>query len=171
MALVGVSWDIIVTLADRGGQTTTLTFVTDFDPALTDITTIETFQNQLLIDLQAVTQLQIKTYGLMRRGLNDALVLPVSEGAQKENNAHITMPVNGIPNKSATFDIPGPETGVFKGTSGKASDEVDFTNPALLALLANYKTTGHLTISDGERVTSDVASYAGVRSHKHNRRG
>lgn len=172
MALVKQGYFLDVQLIDKGGNTTTRRFQYAIDDNANDITALVTAQNDLLVALQNVTQCVVKQYSLIRFSINDGLVLPTGDGAEVEKHALITAPIHGIPNKSATIDIPAPENALFVGTSGPSWNVVDTTNAFLLAYLDLF-TSGEGTqafyVSDGELI--DQVNLRGKRTSSHSLKG
>lgn len=172
MALVSQGWRLTVSLVDRGGNTTTRSYDFIATDTAGDISALTSQITAFLPDLAAVTLLKVKGYTLAKVFVEDALTLPTDAGAEVEAHALITAPIDGIPNKSATVDIPGPVPGIFEGTSGPPYNIVDMGDVDLINYLGNFEvsgTGGLFYISDGENLTQVNAR--GRRTHSHSLRG
>lgn len=167
MALVAQTIRLVVNLADNGGkpfgQKT-------YDLVVTDMALAPAVVTSILGKLDAVTDAVIAGYTLGTVYVENALTLPAS-GVQNENQAIITSPVVGAPNKSATITIPAANIGVFTNTSGKGANIVDMADVALQAYLGIFDPTGgnEATISDGEQIVA--LSGGGKRRHVKNNSG
>lgn len=170
MALVKQGWYLEVQLIDKGGNTTTRRYQLAIDDVADDISGLVTAQNAMLVALQGATQCVIKQYSLNRFSINDALTLPTGDGAEVEKHALITAPIHGVPNKSATIDIPAPENAMFIGTSGPGWNVVDPTSALLLAYLDQFTDpSGSFYLSDGEQI--DQVNLRGRRTSSHSLKG
>lgn len=167
MALVSAGFRLTVELADNGGKP----FGTRmYDLVQTDPTLVGAVATSILGKLAAVTDSEIAGYTLGERFVEDALTLPAA-GVQNENQAIITMPIVGRPNKSGTVTIPAANIGVFTNTSGKGANIVDMSDVALRAYIGIFDPTvgDEAYISDGEQVVS--LSGGGKRRHVKNNNG
>lgn len=170
MALVKQGWFLDVQLIDKGGNTTTRRYQFRIDDVADDISGLVTAQNTMLVALQGASQLVVKQYSLNRFSINDALVLPSGDGAEAEKHALITAPIHGLPNKSATIDIPAPENAMFIDTSGPGWNIIDPTNALLVAYLDQFTNpTGNFYLSDGEQI--DQVNVRGRRTSSHSLKG
>jgi hypothetical protein len=167
MALISVGWRLTVEVADNGGKPYGSRV---YDLVDTDPTTVAAVATSIMGKLNAVTDSNIAGYTLGERFVEDALTLPAS-GVQNENQAIITCPVVGRPDKSATVTIPAANIGVFTNTSGKGANIVDMSDAALLAYLGIFDPTAgnEAYISDGEQLVA--AAGAGKRRHTKNNNG
>jgi len=167
MALVFQKFKLTVNLADNGGSPYGSK---EFDLVDIDPTTVAAVATSVITKLLAVTDSEVASYQISQVFINDALTLPAS-GVQNENQAIITCPVVGIPNKSATVTIPAANIGVFTNTSGKGANIVDMSDTALLAFLGIYDPTAgnEAYISDGEQIIA--AAGGGKRRHTKNNNG
>lgn len=153
-----------MTLVDNGGNETTKTFqlreATDFELAHSAMLSIVTA-------LTALTNAKVKTWGTTRVMAEEALVLPAS-GVQIEDQALLTVTIDGKPNKSATLTVPAPIPAVFVDTSGEGANVVNTAWATLNTYVNCFKSTGQAFISDGEDVG---ALFKGRRIHRKSRRG
>jgi len=124
-----------------------------------------------LADFAAVTDCVVSKYEVKCVFVETALTLPTADTA--ENNAHalITAPIDGVPNKSATIDIPGPKNAIFVNpNAGSGHDDVLITDTAVQNYLNNFQTTGgKFFVSDGETIIPTQAS--GRRTHSKSVKG
>lgn len=167
MALTSVGWRLNVELADNGGkpygQKT-------YDLVDTDPTTVAAVASSIMTKLGNVTDSHIAGYTLGERFVEDALTLPAA-GVQNENQAIVTCPIVGRPDKSATVTIPAAKITCFTNTSGKGANIVNMGNAALLAYLGIFDPTAgnEAYISDGEQLVA--AAGGGKRRHTKNNNG
>lgn len=170
MAFVLAWYESQFRLVDKGGNGTNRTYRQRQLDTAGDISDLITAQNTMLTALQAVTACVIQSVRLSRVTLNDAFVLPSSGDAEVESHALITAKITAHPNKSAVIDIPGPVAGIFQGTSGKAWNQVDMADTALVDFLNEFTgTTPDFLVSDGETITQQDA--AGKRTHSKSTKG
>jgi hypothetical protein len=167
MALVENGFELVVNLADNGGKpygTKTYDLVDD------DPTTVGAVATSIMGKLTAVTDSVIASYSINQKFINDALSLPAA-GVQNENQAIVTCPIVGQPNKSAAITIPAAKIGIFTNTSGKGANIVDMGDAALLSYLGIFDPTGgnEAYISDGEQIVA--AAGGGHRRHVKNSNG
>lgn len=168
MAFVSQGWKLVLTFADSGGNTTTREFkltatddAGDLAPVIADVQTIVnawTAATDAVLVSQQVTKITV----------NDDVTLPAA-GVQVENNAQISAKIEGIPNKSAVFEVPAPKIGMFQAPTGPASNIVQFANAPVPALVNIYKAGGQAYISDGESITDQ--GIKGKRVHHKSTRG
>jgi len=167
MALVGNGFELVVSLADNGGKPYALK---TYDLVDDDPTTVAAVATSIIGKLNAVTDSVVAAYSINQKFIEDALTLPAA-GVQNENQAIITAPVVGEPNKSATVTIPAATIGVFTNTSGKGANIVDMGEAVVLAYLGIFDPTGgnEAYISDGEQIVA--AAGGGKRRHVKNNNG
>jgi len=167
MALTSVGFRLIVDLADNGGKPFGQK---SYDLVDTDPTTVGAVATSILGKLNAVTDAVVAGYFLGERFVEGALTLPAA-GVQNENQAIITCPIVGHPNKSATVTIPAATIGIFTNTSGKGANIVDMSDTALGDYLGIFDPTAgnEATISDGEQIVALAGG--GKRRHVKNNNG
>jgi len=128
---------------DRGEEKATMTYelrAATEAAALTAITTIIT-------NLNAVSTLEVLGYNLLKRFINDAIIIP-SEG-QLQEKARVAFRIANSADYE-TFDIPAPKDTIFLGVNGANSEIVDVADAALVAYGDMFKAAGVAFISDGE---------------------
>lgn len=172
MALVKKKWQLVATLVDKGGKpATTRTWDYQGTDTAGDASALLADGALHLADLAAVTDCVVSKYEVKCVFVEDALTLPTADTA--ENNAHalITAPIAGIPNKSATIDIPGPKNAIFANpNAGAGHDDVLITNTDVQNYLNNFQATGgKFFVSDGETIIPTQAS--GRRTHSKSVKG
>lgn len=167
MSLDTVGFTLIVDLCDNGGKPFGQK---RYDLVDTDPATVAAVAASIMGKLNAVTDSNIASYFLGERFVETALTFPAA-GVQNENQAIITAPIVGKPNKSATVTIPAATIGCFTNTSGKGANIVNMANPQLAAYLGVFDPTvgNEAYISDGEQIVS--AQGGGKRRHVKNNNG
>lgn len=172
MALAKQKWQLVATIVDKGGKPVT-TRTWDFQGTDTagDASALLADAVLHLADFAAVTDCKISKYEVKVVFVENALTLPTADTA--ENNAHalITAPIDGVPNKSASIDIPGPKNSIFVNpNAGAGHDDVDITNTDVQNYLNNFQATGgKFYVSDGETIVPAQAS--GKRTHSRSKKG
>lgn len=172
MALTAQGWQLVVQLIDKGGNKTTRTFDYIDTDSSGDMSALASQAASHLADLAAVSYLVPVKYSINKVFVEDALTLPTDNGAEIEAHALITAPIDGVANKSATIDIPGPQASIFVDTSGAGFNVVDTANSDLLGYIRNFKNNGAgglFFISDGENILE--ANLKGKRTHSHSTKG
>lgn len=172
MALVKQKWQLVATIVDKGGKpVTTRTWDYQGTDTAGDASALLADAVLHLTDFAAVSDCKVSKYEVKVVFVEDALTLPTTDTA--ENNAHalITAPIAGIPNKSATIDIPGPKNAIFVNpNAGAGHDDVLITDTAVQNYLNNFQLTGgKFFVSDGETIVPTQAS--GKRSHSKSVKG
>ena len=167
MALTGVGYELICDFADNGGKPYSRR---TYPLVATDITLIPAIVTAMLVTINAATDAVIASYRLAQVFVEDALVLPAS-GVQNENQAIISAPIIGRPNKTGVVTIPAATIACFTNTSGKGANIVQ---PAA-GVAQNYARmfdSAHgdeSYVSDREFFDSD--QMAGKRRHTKNNNG
>lgn len=171
MALVKQTWSVEVTLIDKGGNETTRSYPLVATDDAGDVSALITIVTGTIIPaLLAVTLCVIKKWTLRLLYLETALSLPTDSGAEVEAHALITVPIFGLPNKSAVVDIPGPEVLVFLGTSGPNYNIVDTSADEVRAYKGLFSEAGNIAyISDGEQLAN--VDGKGRRTHSKSQLG
>jgi len=171
LALVKQSWTVEITLIDKGSNETTRTYPLVLTDTAGDVTAlIAQVTTEIIPALLAVTLLNIKKWTLRLLYLETALTLPTDSGAEVEAHALITVPIYGLPNKSAVVDIPGPEILCFVGMSGPNYNIVNTSANEVRAYKGLFTQVGNVAyISDGEQL--DNVDGKGRRTHSKSQRG
>ncbi len=164
MALAYAAGPTVVRLlyVDIHNRKSTKTYVVPtavWDPATDLWTAIETIRDNLVIEINKVTNALLLRAFIVVTEKEDTLLLPA--GDQHVNEiASIVTNLDGGEGKKFTFKIPAPVDGLFVGASGKNLDIVDTADVDLNLLLDLFQTTGGtFTVSDGEFL-ADVANPA-----------
>lgn len=174
MALVTKGTFLNVTLADAGGNKSTLQFGLDY----ADLAALSTGVTAgditgILADVNAVTDATVVGYTVGQAFAEDATFYGAA-GSEVENNALIVAKVDGsTPGKTVSLRVPAPAAGIFLGTTGDDQRTVDTADADILAYLANFASTGHITVSDGESIVDPTTSgsWKGKRIHRGSRNG
>lgn len=167
MAFISDGFELQVSICDNGGKP----FATRTYPLVdTDPTTVDAVATSIIGKLNAVTDGVIAAYRVTEIFVEDTLTFPAA-GVQNENQAIVTMPIDGNPRKSGTVTIPAASISNFTNTSGKGANVVNMANAALLAYLGIFDANvgNEAYISDGEQVISLQGS--GKRRHTKNNNG
>jgi len=168
MAIVSQGFELIVSFADNGGKPY---MQRTYALKETDPENIPTVVAAVIPEIQAVTDAVIAQYRVAEVFVENALTLPAIT-VQNENQAIITAPVTGAPNKSATITIPAAKASLFVGTSGKNANIVKPPDQAPLDAFINEFGSGgtdQFYVSDGETIV--VAQATGKRRHTKNPNG
>jgi len=171
MAIVTEGFEITVSVADNGGNVSTLTYVCD-PVTVVDFATAQTAEISIRGALAAVTDSVVVGSSIKEKRYNNAIVLPAT-GVQNENKASVTLQIEGQ-NKKANMKIPAPKATLFNGTSGEAADQIDVTDALLTTYFGNFLPAGYFTLSDGEKVSTDPNGngiIVGKRIHAKNNNG
>jgi hypothetical protein len=172
MALVSKGTYLNVTLADAAGNKSTLRYALDFAD-LAALNTGAASIATILAALDAVTDANVIAYNMGEDFAEDA-VFYGTPGSEVENVALITARVDGsTPAKFTTLRVPAPNDGVFLGTTGENRNIVDTADAAIRTYLGLFTSTGHVTVSDGERIEDPTAAgtWKGKRIHRGSRNG
>lgn len=142
---VGASlgWFLTVSLADQGGQISTLEYMLK----AIDYATAQASVTAILAQIGNVTQSSFSSYSLSQRYMEDSLAYPGA--AQNEIKATIIVNLTGG-TKKATLNIPAPTNGLFVAATGPNSDVLDTLDADVIAYVALYAVGGSAYISDGE---------------------
>ena len=163
MALAHAFFRLNVELAETSGKTTRKAYRL----VAADAAAAATASGTILTRLQAVTDLKVKSYQIEDVFTDATFSLPIV-AVQKENQAIITVGIDGQPTKSGTIVIPGPKAGVFVSTIGGGVDIVDTSAAIVTDYVAIFDTDNLALLSDGE--VADVTTFfAGRRRHVKNR--
>lgn len=163
MALVSAGWRMTVSLADTSFDITTRTY------ELRGATAADAATDALgiLTVLDPVTDCQIVGYELTEKFEESVISLP-GGNVKTTDQALVTVNIAGMGTKKASFNIPGPNVGIFQAAVGTGNDIVDLLDAALVAYSDVFKSTGEAFISDGEDLGS---MYYGKRISRGSRTG
>lgn len=150
MALVTKGFEITATIQDNGKGKSTLTFVCD--PAVvTDFATAQTTRNTLMANLSNVIQGVITGNSIKEIQFEDNIVYPVSN-IEIENKASISLALQST-NDKGNLQIPTVSPAIFNGLSGDSADQIDVTDPFLVAYVDMFRhTTGPFFIRRTNKV-------------------
>lgn len=172
MALVTTGLFMRVTLADAGGNRSTLNF--QLNPATADFVDLSTMGGapalarvaDIVAKLQVVSAARVISYSI-GEGFTEDTNLFGAAGSEVEKIASIVAPIDGALNKKGNVRIPSPADGIFvgDGVPGPEKNNVDVTDADLLAWMQRFQAsisnvdpyTGDFLISDGESL-QDVTS-------------
>lgn len=166
MALVQIGFELSVSLVDNGGNTTNRVFslvATDHATATTDAGTI-------LTALDAVTDSVVSGYRIVEVYGEDAFAFP-SAGVENENQASLTLNIDGVGLKKANYKIPAPVIGLFTAPTGSGANVVDVSDAALNTFIDVFETGGIATLSDGETLNPTTPIDSGKRISAKSLRG
>lgn len=154
MALVTEGFEVSVTLADNGGNRSTLRYVCD--PAnVTDFATAQTARLSIVTALGNISESTIVGTALVETQYEDAIVYPPAN-VENENKASITYQILGK-NKKGNLKIPAPEPAIFVGSSEASANQVNTQNALVTAYMGNFQAAGYFLVSDGEKVAANPA--------------
>lgn len=171
MALVSNGFELVVTLIDRGSNTTTRVF--DFTSGVDTYAEAVTETGNVLTALAAVTDCVVAGYSIKEKFEENALTLPAGATAEVSAHAEVSGRLAGYTTKRATVDIPGPKDAIFVSpTVGANYNVVNTANAAVLAYVGLFGTAGNVAyISDGEQLDSANLDLKGKRTHSKSRNG
>lgn len=153
MALQTQGFEVILSLIDNSGNKVTKTY--QCNPAtVTDLTTAQAARAALIAAMANVSDMELVGTRLTEIQYEDAIVYPASL-VEAENKASLTCQILGQ-NKKANLKIPAPNPNIFVGLSGSAANQIDVTDPALIAYVALFDSTGEFLVSDGEQIDTTV---------------
>lgn len=165
MALVDFGYEVAISLIDAGGGTTVKRYQLNGTASATPAAAAAA-RDSIVAALNAITDLLIIGTRLELIQAEDTIVYPAT--AEKEDQAIVEFAILDQPLKSGTFTIPGPNIGIFTGTTGKPRNVVDITDAALVTYANLFSTGGVALISDGEQL--DYMK-EGNRRHVYNANG
>lgn len=167
MASVSTGWRVVMSFVDTGGNETTRTAQLVATDTAGDATAVFADVATIVAAYVAATDAALKGYFVAKNYVEDALTLPAA--AEVENNLQITAKIDGIPNKSATIEIPAPKVTMFQQTTGVGYNQPDFADSLLAAIVNLYDDNGIAYVSDGERITAQ--GIKGKRVHHKSNKG
>lgn len=170
MALTSNGTFLHVTMADKGGNTSTLRYELSF----ADLDALNLGRDQVsdvITALGAVTDAAIVTYSVGE-------IFEESTGrfgdGEVEEVAITTHEIANALGKYVSIRIPAPKSAIFvnDGAPGPRANEVDTADDALLNYLTYFAAGGCIKVSDGETIVTPTAtSYRGKRIHRGSRKG
>jgi len=163
MALVTQGFRLVTQMKDTGGNLTTRSY----QMTAADYATAQTDAVDIITKLKAVSDAAVSGYHIQEVFVENAFALPGA--AEVENQALLTLPIAGKPNKSASVSIPAPNVGIMAGLTGPNFNVVDFTDTNLIAFVNLFITGGKAKLSDGEVVV--LTNGRGKRVHARSNRG
>jgi len=152
MTLTQQGWRLDIEAIDTGGNTTRRRFDLIATDDAGDASDVFTAVATVIAAFIGASDSVIKNYTVGAYYVEDALTLPAA--AEVENNLQVTAKIDGLPNKSATFEIPAPKGTLFQQTTGAGWNLPDFTDTALANYVNLFKSTGVAYISDGEHIVA-----------------
>lgn len=167
MTLAQQGWRLDIESIDTGGNTTRRRYdliATDTDG---DAAAVFTAVATIIAAFIAASDAVIKNYTIGVVFAESALTLPAA--AEVENNLQVTAKIDGLPNKSATFEIPAPKGTLFQQSTGAGWNLPDFADTALSNYVNLFKSTGVAFISDGEHIVAQ--DIKGKRVHHKSNKG
>lgn len=171
MALTKQHWFLEVQLVDRGARTTTRRYHLVATDTAWDASAVNTAVGTILTNLNAVTELVVKSYRMGVLFLETSLTLPTSAEAELEQHLLITGQIKGIPGKSAVIDLPGPAQICFLAASGEGADQMNRTQPEVDNWIDMFDSAGTnlIKVSDGEFIDANIVR--GRKTHSKSTRG
>lgn len=152
MGLVTQGWELSVTIADNGANTTTLQFkLRSADAAAAAIDSAAVIAALIL-----VTDGTISDYYVKEHFAETVFTYP-GAGVENENKASLTVLLAGAGNKKANIKIPAPVIGIFTASSGGGANVVDMSDVDLVSYMDLFKSGAECYISDGEDLVSGVS--------------
>jgi len=171
-SLVSQGWEVVVHLKDKAGDPTDRTYKLIATDDAGDMSEMQINATAIITDLLAVTDCKIDQYRIAKVFVEDAFTLPTADTAETRTHAMITLPIAGVPNKSATIDIPGPKNGIFVAASGSGYNDVDPNDSDVDNYVNNFAAVGVggiAYISDGENIVNE--NLRGKRTHSRSTKG
>lgn len=162
MARSSVGYSGFVTLMDSGGNKTTKSF----EMSVATAADAETAMAALVADLDAVTDAKVMAYGVVHNYAESDTAYPAT--GEIEEQALLTLAIDGQADKKATLTIPAPTIGIFVASSGANKNVVDIADTVLLDYVNHFLVGGEFRISDGE-VGGTLEK--GKRIHRASRKG
>lgn len=171
MALVSAGFFLTVTLADAGGNKSTL----QYDLQSADIATAQTDAATILAELDPLTDAVPVAYRIGQAFKEDTTFFAAT-GVEIENIASVVARIDAVGEKYAQFKVPAPNVGIFQAANGSGYNVVDGGNADLVAYLNLFQTAGNggiAFVSDGENLVSPgtAGNVKGKRIHRKSRKG
>lgn len=160
---------VTLSLVDFGLNATTRTVEMTYTPATDTVQDLVDRAMSLWSTLDPLTIAAVTNVAVTVNNRERALVVPAAGNI--EENAEISMVIDGQPNKRATFAIPAPASALFVASSGSNANVVDTANASLNVLHSLFQTGAEFFLSDGEQMATGAANMRGKRVHRKSRRG
>lgn len=168
MAFVSQGWFLDTTWIDTGGNITTRRFELVATDTAGDAAAVIADVQTIVAAYIAATDAVLTKQVVGKVTVEDAVTLPAGD-VNVEENAQISAKIDGIPNKSAVFEIPAPKNTLFLAPTGEGHNKVDFADPLVANVVNLYKTGAQILISDGESITDQ--NIKGKRVHHKSTKG
>jgi hypothetical protein len=169
MAISLTGWVVRVTVADQGGNKSTLKF--PIDPAAlgggTEYADAAAIRTTILSYLDAVSTAQVVSHSLSEVYDEDTDFYGTGE---IENIAQVTAKLVTA-GKTANIRVPAPITSLFVALSGPDYNDVDPANVDMQNYLSLFETD--VMVSDGEHIrdSATAGNWTGKRIHRGSTRG
>lgn len=163
MAIVSLGYWMTISLADAGGNISTI----EFQMTAPDAATAATDAATILANTQAITDSVVSGYQYGLRFGEDDLAAVLPAGVQNANKASLTFAL-AAGNKKANRRVPGATIGIFQAPTGQGENLVDPLDPALVTWATMFESGNECLMSDGE-VSSGLLG--GKRVHAKTRIG
>jgi hypothetical protein len=147
MAIVTAGFEVSISVADNGANVSTLSWEAN-TAVVTDFLTAQAQRDNLVADLQAVTDSIVVATRLSEVQYEDSIAYPVA-GVENENKASITYLIDGT-NDKGNIKIPAPVIDIFVAATGPSANVVDIADPLVVAYTDNFRVTGGWFVSDGQ---------------------
>jgi len=168
MAFVSQGWELATQWIDTGGNTTSRTFQLTATDTAGDISAVITDVQTIVAAYIAATNSVLVSQRVTKVTVEDSVTLPAGD-VNVEENLQVSAKIDGIPNKSAVFEIPAPKDTLFVAPTGPGHNVADFADSLLAAVVNLYKTGAQVLISDGESITDQ--NIKGKRVHHKSTKG
>jgi len=168
MAFVSQGWFLDTTWIDTGGNTTNRRFELTATDTAGDAAAVIADVQTIVAAYIAATDSVLTKQVVGKVTVEDSVTLP-SGDVNVEENAQISAKIDGIPNKSAVFEIPAPKNTLFLAPTGEGHNRVDFADTAVANVVNLYKAGAQVLISDGEAITDQ--NIKGRRVHHKSTKG
>lgn len=168
MAFVSQGWFLDTSWVDTGGNTTNRRFMLTATDTAGDASAVIADVQTIVAAYVAATNAVLTKQVVGKITVEDSVTLP-SGDVNVEENAQISAKIDGIPNKSAVFEIPAPKDTLFVAPTGPGHNVVDFADSLVAAVVNLYKSGAQVYISDGEAITDQ--NIKGKRVHHKSTKG
>ena len=166
MAIEAAGYELVVEFADNGNEKVTRTYGVVADTTYADLLTA--VPASIIPAIIAVTDDAVIGWFIKTLYADPAYSIPAS-GVQNENQAIITVRLDGLPTESGTLTIPAAKPTVFVATSGRNANVVNTAASIVTNFIGLFVSGGLLTLSDGELALATGAF--GKRRHTKNTNG
>ena len=164
MALSNTGFTMNVQLVDSGNNKSSLRYAMDTAVVIDHIGALAAAV-LIVADINAISGAFVTSYSVDTVFRDSSIILPADEEVEDKASISFTMD-NG---KTGNLRVPAPKSGVFKGTTTEARNQVDLTATIVTDYLDNFRaTTGALMISETNKL---VQAVRGKRIHVKNSNG